>query len=401
MTAAVIMHPNLFNVVTGSSEKLLRDIALILADSGKFDVRCVYRQLDDGTVAVPSRFRDHPNLRTVPFTCERIGSHAPWRPKAMVPSLDDIMAAAGPAIFICMVSSGDQWPITSLGQDVPMLLISPFGDFCSNGNVRRLYVSGVENVGALKRKGVEFAEVFYNPLRVSTRAERRCVGKSDPIVLGRVGRADSAIFDPISLRAFGKLEEEFGDQVSYVYVNPSPEARQLVADKGIKRVIFREWLSDEELESFYDEIDIFAHARSDGETVGIAIAEAMLHGCAVASHRSLVFNEHLYLLNPPYGLVADVDDVDGYYRNLRHFMVNRERLREYGDAAQAFAEAHFGYESVGQKLIDDCAEMVGFIGRPHPLKQRLMHSKLRAKFWVSVVCRKLLRNAVAAVMARR
>ena len=123
-----------------------------------------------------------------------------------------------------------------------MLLISPFGDFCSNGNVRGLYVSGQTNVSMLKGKGLLDAEIFFNPLATPEDKDKERIQRSGPVVFGRVGRNDSFIFDPISLQAFAKLEHEFGAQVKYIYVNPSIEARELVENLKLQRVEFREWL---------------------------------------------------------------------------------------------------------------------------------------------------------------
>jgi glycosyltransferase involved in cell wall biosynthesis len=316
----------------------------------------------------------------------------------MMKSIREIIKGLNPSVFICLVSSGDQWPITSLPSVIPMLLISPFGDFCSNGNVRGLYVSGQTNVSILKGKGLIDAEVFFNPLATPEGKDRERIQRNGPVVFGRVGRNDSFIFDPISLKAFAKLEYDFGAQVKYIYVNPSIEARELVKNLKLKRVEFREWLSAEELQRFYSEIDVFAHARKDGETLGVAIAEAMLNACPIVSHKSSEFNEHLYLLQKPFGFVAEVDDIDGYYGHLKWLVLNKNQIPELGENAKAFALPHFDEKVVARKILNDCRKISLFIGKPLRPSIRLFHTLLRYKFWARVIIRKIFQRPLQYVI---
>ena len=307
----------------------------------------------------------------------------------MMKSLGKTIKGLNPSVFICLVSSGDQWPITSLPSAIPMLLISPFGDFCSNGNVRGLYVSGQTNVSMLKGKGLLDAEIFFNPLATPEDKDKERIQRSGPVVFGRVGRNDSFIFDPISLQAFAKLEHEFGAQVKYIYVNPSIEARELVENLKLQRVEFREWLSAEELQRFYTEIDVFAHARRDGETLGVAIGEAMLNACPIVSHKSSEFNEHLFLLQRPFGFVAEVGDTEGYFEHLKWLVLNKDQLPELGEKAKAFASQYFDEKIVAKKIINDCKRISLSLNKPLATSIRIFHEMLRYKFWAGVIIRKI------------
>jgi hypothetical protein len=391
MRTVIVFHIGLFAKMTGSGEKLLRDMSLILADSGLFFVHCVYG-ISNESVLIPKKIREHSQIQLTPFVFSMHSARPPWKPFGMIESIERTIISLNPSVFISMVSSGDQWPITSLPSSIPMLLVSPFGDFCSNGNVRGLYVSGSRNVTLLRRSGVSEAEIFFNPLCVPVAKDRKNHEKNGPIVFGRAGRNDSNIFDPISLEAYGKLENEFGEHVKYIYVNPSKEARDLVENLKLKNVEFREWLTDEELQHFYGEIDVFAHARRDGETLGVAIAEAMLNSCPVVSHKSVSFNEHLFLVQKPFGFVAEFGDVNGYYEHLRWLVLNREQLPEIGDKARNFARKHFDKETIAKKIITDCDRISVFVKIPLDLSTRMRHVFLRYRYWAFVIARKMFRK---------
>lgn len=389
MHSIIVFHPFLFDKVTGSAEKLLREFILVLADSGHFLVHAVFG--DRNTVEVPEELIGHANVRLCRFAYDRIENAPPWRFVGMTPNIVDMVASIKARAFICLVSDEDQEPVRSLPLWLPVMLIAPFGNFCSNGNVRKLYVSGVKNVARLKRRGVWAASVFYNPLVVPPVNVKKAsnVPINRPILIGRVGRSDSSIFDPISILAFARLEAEYAAAVRYVYVNPPKEARALVSRLGLKQVEFREWLSEKELAAFYDEIDVFAHARKDGETLGVAIAEAMLRQNVIVTHVSRYFNEHLFLAREPFGRIAGIDDADGYYAHLKYFVSHPELLPSLGRQAREFAATYFDGKAVGRRIVSDCIEACSFYGKPTPALIRLWYELLRGWFWVKLYSRKV------------
>lgn len=394
MNSVIVFHPFLFDKITGSAEKLLREFVQILANSGEFVVHAIFG--NRGEIEIPDGIMRHPNVRLCEFAYDRIDAVPPWRVVGMVPSLVDLVKEAQAQAFICLVSAEDQEPIRSLPKWLPLILISPFGDFCSNGNVRKLYVSGAMNVRRLKRRGVCSASVFFNPLPVAPLNEHKAKDAplNRPVIIGRVGRRDSFIFDPISILAFARLEAEYGAAVRFIYVNPAEEARTLVSALGLKQVEFRDWLSEKELADFYEEIDIFAHARRDGETLGVAIAEAMLRQNVIVTHVSRHFNEHLFLAREPFGRVAGGDDVDEYYAHLKYFVSHPELLPRLGMQAREFASEYFDANIVGRRIVSDCIEACSFYGKPLPVFLRLWFELLRIWFWTKFI----LRSAVKRIL---
>ena len=252
-TRVIVYHDNLFGASIGSTEKLLHDFMRILSNADVFDVFAVYGK--NNGQAIPADLLGLANCNFLSFTHSHRESQEPFRCLDMKPDLNAILATVDPSVFIGAVWSGTQFPIINIPKKIPLFLISPFAVFCSNGNVRKLYVSGTSGTSQLRKKGVWFAQNFFNPLTVPPWNPKKGVSKSksEQIVFGRCGRPAPNIFDPISLLAFAKLEKEYKDKVKYVYVNPSPKARDLVRELKLQQVEFREWLSDTQLQ--YDLCD--------------------------------------------------------------------------------------------------------------------------------------------------
>ncbi len=364
MKDIVVYHYTLMDKHTGSSEKLLRDLALILADCNEFIIHLVYSVFNE--VEIVDKIKNHKNIRLVPFNYSKVELCSPCRLIGMEPTMDYIIDNIKPKCFIGLVWSNNQEMIRKLPETIPVMLISPFGNVCSNGNLRKLYVSGLTQTDTVKRQGINHVEQFFNPLVIPpfNFRKNRPANPGDPVVFGRSGRSDAAIFDPISFIAFARLEGEYGNKVRFIYINPSDSARELATKLNIKRIEFRSWLSNEELASFYQEIDVFAHARKDGETIGISIAEAMLAQNAVVSHRSMMFNDHVHLLKEPFGKVVDIGDADGYYACMKYFVENNHRLHEFGRLAREYSQPIFDIDVIGNNFISDVNEVCSYYGIP-------------------------------------
>jgi glycosyltransferase involved in cell wall biosynthesis len=365
MLNIIVFHHTLFDLVTGSAEKLLRDVAWMLAESDSFVVNMVYSRKN--AIHIPEDFREHENIRLHEFDFERFEDKPPYRYLNMKPNILNIIANTKATGFLGLVWGDNQDLIKRLPKGLPTILFSPFGNFTSNGNVRKLYVSGASNVDRLKSKGILFAEVLFNPLRIPTLNDEKAHGRplSRPIVLGRTGRDDPHIFDPISIEAFSKLEKKYGSGVQYRYVNPSNEARELASKLGLKQIRFYNWLNPDELKDFYNQIDIFAHARRDGETLGVAIGEAMLYQNVVVTHVSKLYNDHLLLINEPHGKVVGCNDVQGYFEALDSFVKQRQILPQLGLEARKFASSLFDINMVASRIVEDCIDSCEYYGKPY------------------------------------
>lgn len=362
MKNVVVLHGSLFTP-SGSTEKLLIDIIGLLADSGDYMVHAVY-DAGLGTTGADELGR-RPGVSLHPF--HTLGPPPPPADHLTTEfDIDRMLSTCRPDAVLLVVSDAYNVYAMMLPPTIPLFVISPFGAYATNGNVRKLYVSGRGNTMALRGSGIHMAEQFFNPLHVPefdpVKAGARDMDR--PVVFGRTGRDSDAIFDPISLTAYARLEATHGDRVRYVYVNPPPKAREYAERLNLRGLEFRSWLSEGELRRLYRDIDVFAHARRDGETLGVAIVEAMLAQCAVITHVSAGYNEHHAFLREPFGRIAELDDVDGYHAAMAWYVDNRDRLGALGVAAREAVLPLFDPETITRKLLADMAETCDHLGRP-------------------------------------
>ncbi len=331
----------------GSTQKLERQIAKIL--SKDFKVIFAYGKGKDGREAEELQSL---GITLVPFDFRYRQAREPFKLVGMKPSIGDIIKAYNIRCVYTSVFAHYQFPINVIPASIPLVLISPFGHYASNGGVYKTYVSGKDNCARILNRGVKNVECFFNPL---TDYPPNIINKppvGDTVVFGRMGRGEDSIFDPIALRAFKKLEDKYGKSVRYIVVNPPPGWRKIAAELGIKNMEFREPITDfETLSKFYGEIDVLAHARKDGETVGIAIGEAMLAGNPIITHKSYYHNDHLELLDKSYARWCEADDVEAYFENMAWMVENKSQIRAMGQKARAKALEVFGLEKIAAELI--------------------------------------------------
>ena len=139
-------------------------------------------------------------------------------------------------------------------------------------------------------------------------------------VFGRIGRNDDSIFDPIGIHAWQKIAPDYPN-AHYLIMSPPPALVKIVEDENIPRVHFLPPSGNEaDVWAFHSAIDAMAHFRRDGETSGVAIAESLMVGNPILTHRSHIWNAHLEYLNESCALVASFDNVDEYSANMRTFI---------------------------------------------------------------------------------
>jgi glycosyltransferase involved in cell wall biosynthesis len=194
------------------------------------------------------------------------------------------------------------------------------------------------------------ADIFYNPVEVPCATDDLRTELDiprDAFVLGRVGRADPGIHDPISLRAYQRIET----RNTYFLALSAPEnmireARSL----GLKNFIPLPASADDVfLSRFYNTLDALAHARRDGETFGCNIAEAMIHGRPVVSHLTPFMNAQVEVIGDT-GYVCAQDGWEEYAERLRQLRDDARLRAELSERAKARAMTHFEARALTKRL---------------------------------------------------
>ncbi len=192
--------------------------------------------------------------------------------------------------------------------------------------------------------------VVYNPVEKPLTNDdlRSELGISkDTFVIGRVGRPDPGIHDPISLDAYARIETD-----KTLFLALSPPDNMVAQARELKLKNFRVlpptpdplWLS-----KFYNTIDVLAHARKDGETFGCNIAEAMVHGKPVVSHISRVMDAQTEVIGNC-GYIAPYGDQDAYAEYLRQLRDNSTNRSELARQAKQRALDEFEAERLTLRL---------------------------------------------------
>jgi glycosyltransferase involved in cell wall biosynthesis len=178
----------------------------------------------------------------------------------------------------------------------------------------------------------------------------------DEIVLGRCGRPDPGIYNSVHVKA-ARLLLDRGYKVRFLAVAPP---QNMVDELGQYEVPFHTIdpvVDPRILSCFYNTIDILAHARADGETFGVNIAEAMMHGKPVVTHWATpsvpgmgVFQSQTELVDDgKTGFVVENDHIQ--YADALQKMIDSPSLRDsMGEAGQLKAENEYHVKKCVGKL---------------------------------------------------
>lgn len=176
------------------------------------------------------------------------------------------------------------------------------------------------------------------------------------IVLGRCGRDDNGIYDDTNVQAARILRRQ-GHDVGFLVVAPP---LNMVKDLRKYRIPFSAIPPTVDpliLSEFYNAVDIYAHARADGETFGVNIAEAMIHGKPVVTHIAVPSNQMMGVFQSQTELVdhertgfVSSRVPDEYADHLRRLIKNPGLQVEFGERGRDKAIREYHVRPVIDKL---------------------------------------------------
>lgn len=327
-----------------------------LAEGGKYEPFIVYREGDAANTRLDIVRSWLGDDHVIPYqwTPGKKGQQPPYLPER--DNLYDVLKQIDPQIMHVHRSGYAEWPVFRyMAPNAKWIETNIFGYKDNSPEPQidlNLYISDYIRGMAL-RAGSPDGPVLYNPIeqpfldmtpenKLACRERLLSLFKlpQNAVLLGRVGRADN--FDPISLRAFKEVEDVH-PEAYYLVVNPCQGWHDTVRQLGIKNVRFSgPIVADDELSKFYMGLDIYAHARHDGECCPCNIQEAMMHGLPVVSHESAIFNGQSEILAES-GFVVPVHDHVAYRDVLIALVENSELANE--DETKVRIRAHFGREA--------------------------------------------------------
>jgi glycosyltransferase involved in cell wall biosynthesis len=176
----------------------------------------------------------------------------------------------------------------------------------------------------------------------------------DCVVLGRCGRPDPGIYDDINVKAALFLMSE-GYKVFMLAMAPPENMVNDLNRYNIPYGAVAPSVDPVVLSRFYNTVDIYTHARADGETFGVNIAEAMIHGKPVVTHVAIpshagmgVFQSQTTLVdNEVTGFVVPHDPFQ-YSQAVKKLIDDVELRHTMGraGASKAYAEYHVNPVSI-------------------------------------------------------
>lgn len=164
------------------------------------------------------------------------------------------------------------------------------------------------------------------------------------IVCGMHQRNDDRIYSGIPLKAFEQVVKKYSD-VYFVMLNGSNQYRVQAGIDDIPNVHFVDYLDN--ISPFLNTLDIYTHGRYDGETYGMALAEAMIHKLPCISHYSPIYNAME-------STIADggyvVSGIDQYVEILDNLITNDALRRQLSSNAYKTAKSTYTYDIAIPKI---------------------------------------------------
>lgn len=211
-------------------------------------------------------------------------------------------------------------------------------------------------------------KVLFNPIKAPvTRGDLRVELEipQDAFVMGRISRPDM-IDDLFILDVFQQFQnavaKENQTRNSYLIILAGSDAIKQHASHYPAIKFIDPTVDEIALSLFYNSLDVLLHHRIDGETFGMNIAEAMIHGKPVISHLSHVDNAQAELLqsqeNQSVGFVAQQHDLEEYLSYIVKLYQNKTLAQQMGENAKQRADALYHERVVTRYLENEYLKLV-------------------------------------------
>jgi glycosyltransferase involved in cell wall biosynthesis len=270
------------------------------------------------------------DINLIEFDYENMEDKYPYIIKKMNPSIFKIISDKKIDLLITAGSGYSEFPFNII-KNIPIILINIFASpNIQNNIVKNICISNdvLNKVSKIIKK--EKLDCIYiqsdkprNSYADSGINLRKTLGINEKdFVFGRIGRPDDNIFDPIALNAFKELDPSLN--AHYIIMSPPPVAIEMVKKYNIKNVHFINPSPEEaDVWAFHYSLDAMAHFRKDGESFGLNIAESMIAGNPIITHKSDIWNSHLEYLDPDFSIVVEKDDIDGYKKAMECMITSK------------------------------------------------------------------------------
>jgi glycosyltransferase involved in cell wall biosynthesis len=293
----------------------------------------------------------HNDIKLIPFSYTSVEKNSPYYISGMNPHIKQVIEDYEIDMLIVSDVGHALYPFITI-TDIPIVMINNFGAPTLQKNIAHVnYVSETVRDHAFFWIGNQTHSVLYTPTTRPMKKEdvedlrKELNIPDDHFVFGRIGRESDDIFDPIGIRAFQKVIEEY-PSTHYIIMNAPPKLLKIIDEDKIPNVHLFSSKGDEAwVWKFHYALDALGHFRYDGETLGLNIAESLMVGNPILTHRSRIWNAHTKYLQPTFARIAEIDDVDMYAQNMKEFINAKKDLQTWKSMREAAYNA-------GHRLFD-------------------------------------------------
>lgn len=314
----------------------------------KFDPYIVYRaNADCSRVDVMKSILGDDHV--IEYEHEHGENISPYLPKH--DTLVQVLRSIDPDIIHFHRSGYSEWPcLCFLVEEFPRTKFVETNIFAYNDNFSwnlRLFICPY----IARKAGHPDGNWLYNPVELPYYEKDYERPTTGPIILGRIGRQDN--FCDISLQACRMLLERGITNWEYHIVNGCEnwvkKAKELGVDAYCK--FLPAIHGNEALSQFYASLDIFAHARSDGECQSVCISESQIHGVPVITHESPCWNGQVDQVQlSQCGFCVDWQDANAYANHLQALIKDKSLRERYGCNGQSWAKENIEASVIARKL---------------------------------------------------
>lgn len=175
----------------------------------------------------------------------------------------------------------------------------------------------------------------------------------DDFVYGFHQRNDPNIFSPASLYAYSLVS---GKNNHFILLGGSDRHRELARQMDLSNIHFLDFSSDSDLiHDFLGSIDVYTHARLDGEVCSGCIIEAMYHGKPVLSHPGTVSMGHLEQIE---GCGYMAYSVEEYANKMYEIENSKDLYLDMSSRTYQNYKEKYSYSSIEKQILDLYQEVV-------------------------------------------
>jgi glycosyltransferase involved in cell wall biosynthesis len=188
--------------------------------------------------------------------------------------------------------------------------------------------------------------VVYVPEKKPSTLREKLGIPQEAFVYGFHQRNDDGIFSPVSLAAYAHLQDE---NTYFILLGGSQRHRRLALELNLKNVFFVDFSARvEDIHDFLGALDVYTHARSDGEVCSASIIEAMYNGLPVVTHpaQNMGHGEQIECC----GKMAW--SMEEYVDEMRKLKNEKSYLSDKRSATLAVYSERYCYKKIEQQYLD-------------------------------------------------